>query len=257
MFSESYPMPLIRYMLGDREAYSAFLASIRVIRPVSALNAPVNVFVRRPGRWSAYANLNHLVLRSYFYHATQARGCHRLVEKTPTNTAQIAALSRAFPRGQLLYIHRHPVDVFSSYRRRGQADPGAGWARALTPEEFCEMWERSTGRVLDWLARGNQNLLMVRYDDFSRSPQREFARVCRFLDEVVDPSVVVENEPDLGRWRGDPHLWGQIVPVTKRWQDFMSMAEAQHIQRRLAGMMKRLGYPPYAQPGGHAFGPAP
>jgi hypothetical protein len=245
MFGKNYPEPLIRYMLDDHDAYSAFLASIRVVRLVSALNAPINIVVRRPANWSWYGNLSHLLLRSYFFHATRARGCDRLVEKTPTNTPFIAPLSTTFPKARLLYIHRHPVDVFSSYRRRGQADPGAAWARGLAPEPFCEIYERSANRVLDWIARGNSNLLLIRYEDFTRHPTREFKRLCGFLEEPFDSSAVEEATPHVGRWKGDPLLWGPIVAVTKHWQDFMTMAEAEWIQARLGRTMERLGHEQY------------
>jgi hypothetical protein len=245
MFSHSYPPSLIKFMLEDRESYGAFLASIRVVRLVSALNAPMNVIVPRRPNWSWYANLSHLLLRSYFFHASQARGCKRLVEKTPTNTPHIAALSRTFPNAQMLYIHRHPVDVFSSYRRRGQADPGARWARALTPGRFCKVYERSTSAVLDWIGAGHQNLILLRYEEFTHSPRQEFERLCKLLGEAFEPSAVEEPHPELGRWKGDPLLWGPIVPVTKRWQDFMSETEAMFIQARLARTMDKLGYEPY------------
>lgn len=245
MFSESYPASLRKYMLDDERAYRSFLESIRVVQLVSALAIPVNFVFRKQTTWSLYLNLNHLMLRSYFFHARHARGCTRLVEKTPTNTSHIAVLSRTFPNGRLLYIHRHPVDVFSSYRRRGQADPDAEWARTLTPYRFCRIYEESTDRVLDWVAGGHRNLLMIPYEGFTRSPLKEFARLCEFLEEPFDPSAVEEAHPDPGRWRGDPHLWGPILPITKRWQDFMSVPEAEFIQARLARTMDRLGYEPY------------
>lgn len=247
MFGRSYPVSLRRYMLENERAYRSFLETIRVVRIVSALALPINFVFRRPAMWLFYVNLNHLMLRAYFFYARRARGCQRLVEKTPTNTPHVAALSKTFPNGRLLYIHRHPVDVFSSYRRRGQADPHAEWARALTPDRFCRNYEESTNRVLDWVASGRRNLLMIPYEGFVGAPLEEFARLCEFLEEAFDPSAVEESDPHPGRWRGDPHLWGEIVPITKRWQDYVSVPEAEFIQARLARTMERLGYEPYGQ----------
>lgn len=242
MFGPTYPEPLLRYMLDDEDAYRAFLASIGALRMVSALNIPVNLAFRGTSTWTLYTNLSHLVLRSYFFHARRARGCRRLVEKTPTNTAHIGSLSRTFPNARLLYIHRHPVDVFSSYRRRGQADPGAEWARALTPEAFCQTYEQSANRALDWVARGHGNLLLVSYERFTGDPAQELHRVCEFLGEPFEPSMIEEPDPDPGRWKGDPLLWGPVVPVTKRWQDYMTPEEARRIEDRLQTTMRRLGY---------------
>jgi Sulfotransferase family len=116
-------------MLDDVRAYAAFLRSIGPARAVSALAAPVNYLLGEhdPAIWIWLPNRNHLVLRSYFF-AWQARGCPRLVEKTPTNIRRLPKLARTFPAGRFLYIHRHPVDVFTSYRRRAAVDPDAAGA---------------------------------------------------------------------------------------------------------------------------------
>jgi Sulfotransferase family len=243
MFSQTYPKPLKRFMLDDDRLYGRFLLSIRSVRPVSALLAGMNFVVRDRANWLWYANLNHLVLRSYFFHAAEARGCRRVVEKTPTNTRNIDKLSRTFPGAQLLYVHRHPIDVFSSYRRRAEVDTSAAWAE-LTLPEFCDMYEQSTRRVLRWVGAGHTNLLMVRYEHFTTEPQAEFRRTCEFLGEPFEPDAVEERNPQPNRWWGDPHLWGEIVPSTKRWWDYMSEFEANSIQDRLASTMRALGYEP-------------
>jgi hypothetical protein len=247
MFGPEYPGSLRRYMLDDEKAWGDFLASIRPLRVVSALNVPVNLVARGPMTWTLRTNLAHLVLRTYFFHARRARGCRRLLEKTPTNTPHVPALVRTFPRARLLYIHRHPVDVFSSYRRRGQDDPDAAWARALTPRAFCDGYERNASLALDRSSR-HGDLLPVPYEKFTGSPKTELQRVCAFLDEPFEASMVDEPDPDPGRWRGDPLLWGPIVPVTKRWADYMTEDEADRIQDRLQQTMRRLGYERVAPP---------
>jgi Sulfotransferase family len=244
MFSMSYPQPLIRFMLDDQGAYRDFLRSIRAPRAVSALAIGVNLVVRDRSDLVWYANLSHLVVRSYFFHAIRARGCPRLVEKTPTNTLHLNRLVRTFPRARLLYMYRHPVDVFSSYRRRARADANAGWAARLTPQDFCKVYETSLMRILTHV-EAHQNLLMVRYEDFTQRPAEVFESICRFLDECFEPRAVEERDPDLHRWKGDPHLWGEIVPVTKDWRAYMSSAEAEIIQGALSHVMAWLGYDRY------------
>jgi hypothetical protein len=244
MFDQTYPETLRQFMLGDRRAYQNFLHSIGVLRVVSALWVGPNYLLRDRAAWLWYANLNHLLLRSYFFHAAAARGCRRLVEKTPTNTPNLAKLTRTFPRARLLYVHRHPVDVLGSYRRRAKADPDATWAN-LTPDDFCRTWQASTERVLAWLARGNENLRLVRYEAFTQDPDAEFERICAFLDEPFEREAVEERHPDLTRWRGDPLLWGPVVRQTRAWTDYVTAAEAEYLQQRLLPVMDALGYEPY------------
>jgi hypothetical protein len=240
----NYPRSLIRFMLNDATTYARFLSSIRIIRVISALAIGLNLVCRDRCDWVWYANLNPLLLRSYFFHARLARGCRRLVEKTPTNTPNIRRLWKTFPEARFLYVYRHPVDVFSSYRRRSTADPDARWAARITPTGFCDAYRTSVERVLTW--RGaHPNLEMIRYEDFTRDPAGVFRTVCAFLDEPDEPQAVREPRPDLARWRGDPHLWGEIVPATKDWRDHITAEEANLIQSRLSDIMGRLGYEPY------------
>ena len=244
MFGPRYPESLIWFMLDDRASYADFLRSIRFIRLVNLIAIAPNAVFRDRSDLLWYANLNHLLLRSYFFHAARARGCKRLVEKTPTNTANIHRLWRTFPNARFLYIHRHPIDVFSSYRRRAKDDPAAAWAASITPAEFCEAYSSSVERVLRWTA-DQANLLMVRYERFVRHPGEELSHICGFLEEPFEPQAVQEHDPDLNRWRADPHLWGEIVPVTKDWRDHISRSEARIIQTALLPVMARLGYEPY------------
>ena len=243
LFSLEYPDTFRRFMLDDPCAYAAFLRSIRPARVASALAAPVNYVVRDPAMWWWLATLNHLVLRSYFFFAWQARGCARLVEKTPTNVVHLPKLARAFPAGRFLYIHRHPVDVFSSYRRRAAVDPGAGWAD-LTLERFCSVYRHRTSLALDWAGR-HDNLHLVRYEQLTGDPPAAFRPLCAFLQEPYVAEALEEPAPNPDRWPVDRHLWGGIVQQTKQWRDYLSDTEAAALQERLAPVMAALGHQPY------------
>jgi hypothetical protein len=166
------------------------------------------------------------------------------LEKTPTNAANLPRLAVAFPRARFLYIYRHPVDVFTSYRRRAAVDSQAGWA-ALSLPEFCRRYEAATARALGWQRAGHTNLQLVRYEALTMTPAEVFRDVCAFLEERFTPEALDEPAPDLNRWPVDPHLWGGIVPRTKRWQDYLNSDELMELQRRLASTMAALGYVPY------------
>jgi hypothetical protein len=174
---------------------------------------------------------------------TLARGCRRLIEKTPTNTTNLPRLEKSFPEARFLYVYRHPVDVFSSYRRRARDDPQAAWAAELTVEVFTESYAASVERVLGWAAE-RSSLQMLRYETFTSHPELELKGICDFLGEPFDDEMTMEREPHPGRWRGDPLLWAEIVPFTKDWRSHRR-GEAEAIQAKLAGVMRRLDYAPY------------
>lgn len=156
LFNRTYPEAWIRFFLEDRAEWDLFLRSIRLSRVATAALAPVNYLRRDRWRWLFYAGMGPAVLRRFVFHATRARGCRRLVEKTPTNVQHLEELTAAFPHGRLLYVHRHPVDVFSSYRRRAAVDPAGDWAN-LDVRTYAERWTASTTRALSWLDAGNTN----------------------------------------------------------------------------------------------------
>jgi len=244
MFNRTYPDTLIRFMLSDTVAWHAFRRTIWPLRVVSAAWAPVNYVLRDRVRWVWYANLHHLVLRAYFFYAWEARGCVRLLEKTPTNTVHLPQLAATFPGARFLYIHRHPVDVFTSYRRRARVDPNAAWAE-LSIDEFCRRYQDRTRRAIEWQRAGHGNLLLVRYEALTTNPEETFGAVCAFLNEPFVSEALEEPAPDRERWTVDPHLWDHIVAQTKRWQDFVTPAEASALQTRLAQTMSVLGYEKY------------
>jgi hypothetical protein len=101
----------------------------------------------------------------------------------------------------------------------------------------------SVGRVLRW-RRTHDDVLVIRYDAFTQSPEATFGRV-RIPRRAVEPEAVREKHPDPGRWRGDPFLWNEIMPVTKDWRD-VTLDEAAAIQNQLAHVMANLGYERYA-----------
>lgn len=245
MFHARYPEQLLKFMLRDRDRWTEFLRSIRPCRVINGILLPINLLIRRPPRWLWYANLHHLTLRSFLWHARSARRCPRLVEKTPTNTPHLQHLKHTFPNGRFLYVHRHPVNVLASYRRRAQNDPGARWAD-IGIADFCGEYERSTSAVLSWLDAGADDLLMVGYENFTSDPETSFREICGFLDERFEQEALIENDPDPRKWRGDPLLWGPIVTTSDLWRDHVSKIEVNSIQSRLAPLMRRLGHAPYA-----------
>ena len=48
----------------------------------------------------------------------KARGVNRILEKTPAAIYHLPEINATFPCAKKLFIHRHPIDVFTSYRRR-------------------------------------------------------------------------------------------------------------------------------------------
>ena len=251
----------LRYMLRNRGLYERFLDSIRWIQVVQSIinsEAFLERFIRKflarsdlmTGLWW-HLCLGHIVARSFFYYAKEARGVARLVGKNPKNYRFVREIQWTFSNAKMLYIYRHPVDVFSSYRRRltdeldrGQTIEEVAWLN-ISPADFCEEYRKSIDTILKARASLRQSILLVRYERFVRKPADEFRRVCSFLGEAFDSDALTIENPDLSRWKPDPHLFGQIVSKTKRWEQYISCESARFVEAHLEATMRALDYNSY------------
>ncbi len=240
------PASLFNYMLGDEDCYRAFVDSVRPLRMLSSVLLIPNFMVRnRATWWWRKINRSDAVLRAYFHFAKEARECDRLVEKTPENWRFIGRLVGAFPRCRMLYLCRHPVEQFASYRRRLRDDPTAQWA-AISPTQFCAEFQKSTRTVLRAQEVDSRALLVLRYEDLTSEKEQTFRRICEFLQVPLELQALHESNPEGISWAPDPHLFGEIRPHTKVWGDLVRSHEAAEIESKLAPLMNELGYRPLA-----------
>jgi hypothetical protein len=238
---EREPYSLWAFMAQDDEAYGRFLSSIAPIQALYRLNA--GLAARKPsfpGRWQL--SLNSWRLRSFVFHATAARAAARLVEKTPGHVRHLPILRAAFPRARFILLHRHPVDVFSSYRRRSVTDRSPGWD--ISPDAFA-MEYRSDFLEAEAFRRRHPGMLHVLpYEELVNDPETRLKALYRFLGEPYEPPGT-PDAPLVPAGFIDPHVYGPIVPETKKWDEHLSVADAAVVERRLGAVMERLAYRRY------------
>lgn len=241
-FGSNGPRNLQKFLLEDAEEWSHFLESVSPLRwwlRVASLLGPTFAWRWRLGP-------TKLVARSYVFHAKRSRSVKRLLEKTPNHIYHIDRLLACFPAARLLYIHRHPVDVYSSLRRRGQVDPKADWAR-VGPDEFCKRYRHHLRLAMEAERRYPESMMLIGYDDFTSSPENELERICDFLGAAYSSDALTDLDDPSGwaHWERSRHLYEGIKTHTKRWQDYCEPHEARDIQQALAAEMAHLGYEPY------------
>jgi hypothetical protein len=136
--------------------------------------------------------------------------------------------------------------VYSSYRRRGEVDPRAYWAR-IEPDEFCRLYARNTMRALDELNARPGSISLIRYERLTSEPREELGSICAFLGEPFEERLIdnARDEDNWAHWERSSRLYGEITTHTKDWRDFVSPAGAAVIQGTLRRVMVRLGYHPY------------
>ncbi len=235
---------LRNYLLWDDQAWNRFL---RLVRPLS-LARPVTAALNRrlagrlPRVW--WLTGGAVTLRAFFTVAREARAVPRLVDKTPQNTPYARHLLLAFPQARLLYLSRHPVDVYSSYRRRSTVDVEASWTH-LPVDQFVRRYRFMAETALRLAGHHSGATMLVRYDDLTCDVVGTFERICRFLGEAPNRESLLRDTSQEGGVAFDPHLFGAVVARTKEWSDYVSRDEAIEIESRLAPVMAELGYEPY------------
>jgi hypothetical protein len=231
------------YMLYEREVFGKFLDSIHIIRILHrAMHSALTTWVAVRFPLFYWLGLNHHMVRSFFHHAELARECERIVEKTPNNTRYLRQIKLCYPKSKILYIYRHPVDVYGSYRKVTE-ELGSGSWTDLNPLEFCARWEERTSIAIRWSERNDFRL--VRYEQFVTEPEPEWAEICRFLRvPFVHGPISIQHNPDRHD-SYEEYIKGPIVSKTKCYQDYMTDMEAECIENTLSDYLALLDYDRY------------
>lgn len=230
------PPRLWTFFLQDDPSYDLFVEKVRDV--IEGVPRPESD--NHPPPWTED------VLRVFVAEATKTRSCLRLVEKTPTAIDRAEWFLDSLPNAILLYIHRHPVDVYSSFVRRGQVDvkAGASWA-GLSVDEFAEMYVRQSQRARELAEAHPQRFMTVPYERFVTEPGPVTEKVCVFVGVPFLTTMVEEKTPDLTRARHDPHLYSAITTDTKTWTDYLAQGIAHQVEDGTERTLEKWGYTRY------------
>ena len=246
------------FMLFDDDAYSSFLRSVPLWRELHAmslrLRTPTLVErsdLLRIARFRLFGSRR--VLASYFEHARRARGCQRLIEKTPAHVRHLPELRATFPHAPLLIVLRHPIDIFASYRRRLAREREAGatslrWLK-LGAAKFARNFARDGRRILRTI-RKDDHAKLVRYEQFTADTAAVLKQIMAFLGELYNEACLLSDRSDHVTWKADPRLFGPIATPETDWEAHITHEEALEVETALGRLLPELGYAPRTAPGG-------
>lgn len=243
-FRGEYPKSCFRYYGGNYEVYSKFLKSIffiKILHKITIkflskvkLSEKINTFF-----W--YLSSNHLFFRLYFYWAKEARGCHGIVEKTPTNIKYLDIIKRAFPQSRFICIYRHPIDVYSSYRKRYLKEQSK-WLN-IDVKTFCKRYEAEI-LLADSYNKKMNRFIMLKYEDLVKYPEATFKSICKYLNIPYEKNAL-SSEQTLSNWSIDPYLSKSITQNTKDWRKYLNTVEVSQIYINLEKIMQMFNYSQY------------
>ena len=227
------PIQKFQRFFWGKELFQKSLSKIRLI-PESS----------RTALWSSMKN--DLLIRSFFYFAKQSRGTQRLIEKTPTHIFYLPEIRQTFPKAKIIFVFRHPIDIFSSYRMRlkvsldKNVDPrDLDWLK-ISPQAFCDQYSVQLKIALREAKLNPDSFMMISYEDFTNNLQMTLGNLSNFLGEKFDNNCIPKDENDLVEKKLDLHVWGNITKNTKNWQDFVNWEDAAYIEYKLSEMMNKL-----------------
>jgi hypothetical protein len=234
---------LYKYMLEDHSQYERFVDSIRSISKYHYLSSPACSIYRRLGGkiplriWKLLGGKK--VVQQFFLHAHQARNSDRLVEKTPSHLHYLDRVIEAYPRSKIIIMIRHPVEVFSSHKRRHEST-NEGWLD-LTPYSFSQRYLRDFKDIKKYSLKYDQTLL-VKYENFTSYPEEIFQKICSFVGVDFEIPPIKGECKELSGWDPDPYLSRPITPITKNWNEYLGIDEAKQVEETLAEEISEVGY---------------
>lgn len=244
--------PFYIYMLKNEEQVDRMLASLREVR--FALPGVREALARRVSSRSLAWRLraNHHRVRIFFHYAQQARKSSRILEKTPRHVHFMEEIFATFPRARVVLCIRHPVEAYSSVRKRLDRDVALGrsesrleWLRA-TPEQYARHYQRVVRAELHQLRARPDQTLLLRYEDLTRNPEESLRRVCEFVGEpfAADALLGAEEARDS---HGSPVKGSRIAANTKLWGEWVDADEARRIEDEIGEDLGQLGYSRYTE----------
>jgi hypothetical protein len=249
MLNDSQQLQAFRKSAGSRRPNRHIISAADFVRRgLSRLDAPA---APRQALWAATGN--DRLVRLFFEHAAAARGCRRLLEKTPQHIFYLPEIDATYADAQKIFLHRHPVDVFVSYKRRLADSRKAGlhhsalrWLE-LTPKQFCARYRRYMSLALSESARRPNNMLLLGYEDLVGDPSAQLSRLCDFLQEPYQDAMLGHASQRTSEFAEDPKLFQSVDASTPTWNNYLSFDEARYIDNTLKPIAERLAYTPRTQ----------
>ncbi len=178
----------------------------------------------------------------------RARGKHRLFVKENHLYRFLPLLQRTFPDLRLVILVRDPRDMALSWKNSPILRGDVVRAARVWAED-----QRAAMTVLGCLEPG-RDVLLVTYERLIAAPERELARICRFLELHFDPAMLAfHRQETTQRTARASDVWRNLArPVLAdnagKWRRGLSPEEIACIEAVCAEPMAFFGYTAATRP---------
>jgi len=243
--------------------YAALCRSYSETQRFLDLGVPPEQFLNRaaaaPGR--GFADAFAALLDVYRAHI----GKPRIGEKPPGHQRFLADLLAWFPDARILFMMRDPRAQIASAlslpwilkqmkpQRRGA--PLVRRSRRYQIARHARAWTKILGRY--HAVAQDDRVLRVVYEELAADPETQMRRVCRFIDEPFEPSMLDQRAEVPGAAATAQSAWPDWITAHEaqaaapidaaridRWRRSLSASEVAMIEGLCAAGMGELAYAP-------------
>jgi hypothetical protein len=179
-------------------------------------------------------------LRLFMEAICRAQGVDRWAETTPVHVLHVPEIKATIPEALFIHVVRDGRDVAASMMKQR-------WVRPLPWDG--DNPERAAGAFWAWVVEAGdracagyeRDVLRVRYEDLTSSPQPTLDGIAEFIDqplvheEILRAGVGSVSNPNTS-------FPGRTTSFQGRWKGELTESRARSLESMLAPVLKRQGY---------------
>jgi omega-hydroxy-beta-dihydromenaquinone-9 sulfotransferase len=193
------------------------------------------------------------IFKFFLRYETNINNKKRSCEQTPRNVYYINNISTLYPEAKFIHIIRDPRDVMISQKNRWKRRKFNANKNNVTlfntirqwvnyhPITIMKLWQ-GANKVIE-KNKNNTNFISVKYEDILLTPEKEWNRICSFLNLDFQPSMLLVPQIGSSLGKDTPERLGLDASKINGWKKGgLNKAEIYITEKMGAEIMKKHNY---------------
>lgn len=165
---------------------------------------------------------------------TYKSGKLRWVEKTPSNIYNVDEILECYPDAKIIIIYRDPRAVCLSWQKKDKRKSILGTSLS---------WKKAVHEMTKLASKRNHSVYMLKYQDLVLSPENEIKKLCEFINEEYDSSMMGKVNVVNSHFDDAKNKSGFNTAAIDRWKKELTWNQKLLIDIATKKERKVLGYP--------------
>lgn len=178
----------------------------------------------------------------------RSAGKRRWGNNHPRDVFELRHIFALFPDAKVVVCVRNVLDFLASYREKWRRSERAGrddnverLRRLYHPVITSLLWRSSVRNANAAFQQWGDQMFLNRYEDMVQNPERQTHRLCDFIGESFEPTMVNVRSNNSSQ---DVPAEGIFTTSVGRWRTILTDSEAYVAQMICRNEMQQLGYMP-------------